>query len=470
MFFLQPPIDPTMPDYWCYQYEITKEVKVHSSYTGYYERLSDLMTRLVAEKKGGEIFIIGWTFTLGLELFNKRSVLDHLKAAVQAGISVKLLLSDHVGDNARVQIPEANKIGIKAFLDKQLLTKSATHHQKCVFLRNGNEWHLFVGGMDIAEGRKGLWYDMQAEVIGQGAYLGVTSMDERWNSVVPDNLMWTNGNRPKPQYDPQSGTDANVQFVRTYPPLVTNPVNSRNNKSLRKYAVFGDHTYYQLICNAISYARKSIYCEDQFLYGMNPHVRDMNSKPEHRSYLPANQKPLMTLLADALKSVGNKNLKIVLVTGSPDGLRSDFKDVDKSRASFVDGVRNSLKKGSFCNIYETISNKTLFLHTKTWIFDDELIVIGSANIWNQSYFSGSDLSPPSESEYGVAFASNNGEDFGFPGVSAGRAIRIAMWEKFIQAIDPKFSYVRNDKNSFTQELAQLLDVPNLGRQALNRVL
>ncbi len=446
-----PPGGPGSPDEWCFQTLPTTDIRLHVSQHAYYERLAGLISQA---KTNDEIFLIGWSFSLEMiftETFGgPQQIYTFLEAARGRGARVRVLATPQ-NDGAQ-QVALAKEKGVDAVVDDQLRA-GASHHQKAVFIKLESSSHLFVGGMDVTMGRRG-WFDVEAEIIGLGASLGRKTLEERWESVKPP----LGGLSATQKTLPPAGGDAHqVQFVRTYAPFPTDTTNWK-----RTYAKDGEHTYYSLLSRAIAGARKTIYVEEQFFQTMGPAPARVNpaggSSPRQRSDVPDVPDTIERLLTEA---IGN-GVKLVVVAAinsgamrPPDPAARDtlvrtlassanppvlLQTVAKRQDFFQDGI---LMATHFNN----------FVHSKSWIFDDEFVLIGSGNLWPPSLLS---VQAPAESEFGVAFTSKvDGTSLGFPKASFARALRIRMWERLRQGVDPNYTFPRNASTSFQDEAKEL---------------
>ncbi|MBJ7336999.1 phospholipase D-like domain-containing protein [Mycolicibacterium sp.] len=445
------PGGPGSSDEWCLQTVPTAEIRVHASRDAYYDRLGAVMSQA---KDGDEIILVGWSFALHLVLTEKFAGLPQLSTFLEAARARKArvrLLATPQNDGAG-QVARAIEKGVDARVDDQLRA-GCSHHQKAVFVKLQSGSHLFIGGIDVTLGRKG-WFDVQAEIIGPGADLGRKTLEERWESVNPP----LGGISATKQILPTASGDAHqVQFVRTYPPW---PDDTTTWK--RTYAPHGDHTYYSLLSRAIASAEKTIYLEEQFFQTMGPAPTRTNptggSSPRQRSDLPDLPDTIERLLKDAI----GRGVKLVVVAAQDSGpMRPPDPAARAALVKSLDSATNPpVLLQTVTRPNELFERGTLvatyydgFVHTKTWIFDDEFVLIGSGNLWPQSLVS---VKTPSESEFGVAFTSKvDGTSLGFPKATFARALRITMWERLKRDLDPNYVFPRNVATSFADEVKEL---------------
>lgn len=446
-----PPGGPGSPDEWCFQTAPTAEIRVHVSRDAYYDRLAAVISQA---KTNDEVFLIGWAFSLAMIFTQKfgsiQQISTFLESARGHGARVRMLAIPQ--NDGAAEVSKAQAVKVDAVVDDQLHA-GASHHQKAVFVKLESGSHLFVGGIDLRLGRSG-WFDVQAEIIGLGADLGRKTLEERWESVKPP----LGGLSATKQILPSAKGDAHqVQFVRTYPPF---PKDTTSWK--RTYAKDGDHTYYSLLSRAIASAKKTIYLEEQFFQTMGPAPTRTNptggSSPRQRSDVPDVPDTIERLLKDAI----GRGVKLVVVAAQD---RGPMKPPDPAaRAALVKSLDSSTNPPVLLQTVtrpnELFEKGTLvatyyngFVHSKTWIFDDEFVLIGSGNLWRQSLVSGQ---MPAESEFGVAFTSKvDGTSLGFPKATFARALRIKMWERLKRDLDPNYTFPRNVSTSFEDEVKEL---------------
>lgn len=414
---------------WCKDIAYTNYIKVFLSYPDYYARLSELIGKT---QKGDEIFICGWGSNFYINLDSKNTAITLLKEAYKREVSIRFLSSPTVdkawADNeAAVKSIEdfnKNKSLPIAFIDNQLFPVLAKNfHQKAVFITVNKIPYLFIGGMDIVHNRD-TWIDSQVELRDSAALLGRITLLERWNSVqnqffkdkgitVP-----TIGNNYSSLYSVVKGK-FKVQFIRTYSPTVVDGENI-----IRDYAPWGDCTYFELIKRAITNSNKSLYQEDQFFKTI-PELQKNSHQPEERSFC----------------SGGSINSLIYQKANRSDfyylGIGMDFFTTHLLSKGFN---KNRFNKPEANENWSPLIVKPIdpndggnptkpFIHSKSWIFDDELVVIGSANYWELSYMN---EIKSTTSEFGVAFTCESdvtGDVYGCSDLPYVHALRLRMMER-----------------------------------------
>jgi phosphatidylserine/phosphatidylglycerophosphate/cardiolipin synthase-like enzyme len=434
---------PGSPDEWCFQTVTTADIKIYADYQSYYDRLAGLMSQA---KENCDVFLAGWAFTVHMVLTEKFGILglvDCLQGALGRKARIRLMLtrSHSWSDNAK-EVADAIKAKVsEAVIDDQL-HPDTSFHQKAAFFKLDSSAHLFVGGMDVALGRRTDpgWFDVQAEIIGTGAHLGRKTLEERWESIkLPlGGLSSTQQSLP-----PGSGDAHRVQFVRTYPPFPTDTTNWK-----RTYAKNGEHTYYGLLSKAIGAATESIYIEEQFFQTMGAAPSRTNptggSSPRERSDLPDLPRSLDDLLQDAI----SRGVKLVVISNNRGGA---------ANPPLRDTLVQTLKGGANPPVLLQVPSAKKFMHSKVWIFDDHtddaFVVIGSANLWQPSLTSTGLFA---EGEFGVGFTSKvDGTSLGFEKVSFARALRIKLWERLRQDQDPTYTWPRDKSATLDDEIKEL---------------
>jgi phosphatidylserine/phosphatidylglycerophosphate/cardiolipin synthase-like enzyme len=433
------------PDSWCFKTAITWDLQIYVIVAEYYKRIADLFSSL---EKDDEIFIISWGSYGLLDMGNGRKLQDLLlNAAVNQNVKIKILQSqnregdytDYLKGWLLGQIHNGNIEYITDSLCNEF-------HQKSIFVRKRNDYFLFIGGMDL-QARPTNRIDVQAEIRNEGAKLGFKSIVERWNAVSPNKV---DVNLPKYNHTNYSSANSSskfymVQFLRTYPSQNFEP------NPLRTYASNGDFTYYHFLSRAVSnVAKNSIYIEDQFLEQMvssqqPPSIRNVLNLPTYgRDYLP--EKP-PTLDAILLRNKARiQNFVIV----SQDYLQSQLFPKLQGISNFPKCLKINVVDNPNLN-----SPNNLEVHSKTWILDDELVIIGSGNYWGPSFIE-SNLRPYITAEFGIAIQSMHQVEnrFGFENIKFGRALRLRMWERIKQLHNPSYSFDRSKMNNFRDEFIE----------------
>ncbi len=415
-------------------------VRAYVSYADYYERLGTLIPRT---DQGDEIFIAGWEFNPDQPLGSKTTK-DLLEEAIKKGVRVRVLLSARTFDPKLNQKAVATIKALKgeAALDAQH-QGNGTMHQKAVYLtakpepKKPPEPHLFLGGMDVTLNREGFWHDAQAEVIGEGAKLGFATLEERWYSV-------TKGVKEIPAAPTQGDNHTLVQFVRTY-----GKPDAAAKKNGRVYAPDGDFSVHALLSHAIGVASNFIYIEDQYVVGCRDDAGNDLKKLTS----------LEDLLAKALQDKPKLNVIVVFPRSAQvDG--EGWKPWIRRKRLIDTLTRNATKPRVRILQYQEkytpdVSAKHTndffqnYIHTKVWVFDDQLAVVGSAN-YNRSGLS-------NEGEFDVGIASDKPVDSGpGKGFVFARALRMELWLAKLNAPGTPGGFDKKDVEDWPRGLEAFL--------------
>lgn len=428
-------------DFWCYDTsDFNSPPKIYVTLLEYYNRLFQLISSL---GRSDELLIIGWSIFDQLDLVkgiadkdSPTSVLSMLYKAVNAGVIVRILLSENPNFNNEIKDPSKSKTRRKKDdlenllkipnLKLKLDASAPEYHQKAVYIKQKNNEFLFLGGMDIEAAASGQT-DVQIEFTDAQAQLGYLSLIERWNNVAQSNEKLNISNK----IIGSSGDAFSIQFIRTYPSQIEYYDNKRN------FAKDGDFTYYHLVHNAIKNASKSIYIEDQFLLSMGSEliqgINSLSGNSLKRSSLPVKANPSIDMV---LIPFVTRHLNTSLLVGSnffSTEKPENYNNLNRIISRMVTKTKSPVYK------YNSSLNNTPYLHSKVMIIDDELIIIGSANYWHQSFID----SQFAVGEFGVAIIANpylKGNYFGFNNIAFAKGLRLRMWERLRQSIEPKFNF------------------------------
>ncbi len=351
-------------------------------YPAYYQRLAMLMSQTT---DGDEMFMLDWLFDEAAP-FGGKTFLDYASAAVGRGCKLRMLLSGTAqkGNSPATHAATINGLKGKYKPDARVDGQSNSYlpngpyqsfHQKAVYLRVGKVGHLFVGGMDVATGRTGggaHWLDAMAEVTGHAAELGRQTLEMRWASVT---------GAIAPGYAPINvPADSLVQFPRTFP----KPHSTATNAG-RTYLPNGEFTIQEALVHACTQAKEFIYIEDQYFVGDQVNgtmTRTGRSVDDELVAAAARGVQIIGVCPHA--NYGNEYGPRVRRRALTQRIVGPL--ADKSRF-----VLFTLKAA-----YVAGRQPYNFVHTKTWIFDDEFAIVGSANY--------TQMSMTFEAEFGVSVA------------------------------------------------------------------
>jgi len=161
-----------------------------------------------------------------------------------------------------------------AYLDARVL-KFGSHHQKGAVVNNADGLVAYMGGIDLDPSRAN-WNDVQIRLIGPAADEVMALFYSRWTDAQPFSepvhrwdLVGTPTVSPGDYRDPDTLT---VQIVRTFGNgrkhggLHVPPTLHHAPPPYYRFAPDGEHTVYDLLKNAITQTKETIYMQDQYLF------------------------------------------------------------------------------------------------------------------------------------------------------------------------------------------------------------
>jgi phosphatidylserine/phosphatidylglycerophosphate/cardiolipin synthase-like enzyme len=426
-----------------YGNEVAPLVDGNETYDAMYRAL------LTARSKGHYIYLLGWSCDerLGLQGDKNgnrmsRTSLEAVLKRVPRDVQIRAMLwrqtrlmgGTYLQDTKRA-IKVINSLpNAAAVRDGHLPLARNAHHQK-VLIVNGSEGVIgFCGGLDIypdrvpatsamkpssSSGSDGSpQHDVHCRIQGPACLGLIDVFDQRWRSHPDANeidkdknkgpLIWRNGSRI------YAKGSTYVRVTRTFNCVLPKAAGSSNTnddadavdadpsdpevlKQLSKKACKKERTVAEVLFAAIDRAERFIYVEEQYMID-----------------LP---------VAEALNKALNKGRVIMfLISGSAITANT----MVKRRKTFMetvlrdDGRKDKNKKRGVFRVYYLVEPKTgktgehCYVHAKTWVFDDEMAIIGSANC-NRRGLS-------SDSEANVCIL-----DAPYKGDSTAKSLRKRLW-------------------------------------------
>ena len=372
-----------------------------------------------------------------------------LKEADDRNVSIRALLNLHPAPGNKYKysnyelVTKLNTLkNCNAINDSRFLFQNGTHHQKIVLVYNAKKGLIaYAGTCDVETGRiKQKWCELQCKFMGEAAmelynifhkrYKEHTEVFARIGSVnsylkpaaelksaapVSGNLLvqigttYGNPNRANPFYpllprfscprrqvvhgphrvelssesvslllSPQVYFIGNDFFAEREPGAKQLIEEGLKQSQTYVFAPNGHTGIYHMIKKALETTKKFVYMEDQYLI-CDEKMGSLDS--------------ILILLVNKLKEDGFK--KLVLFATRMDDINDDLQFVAwKHRNNFISQliaaapakveVCQYKRKGDIgCsgNDYSSI----FYIHSKTWIFDDELLITGSANCNRRGY-------------------------------------------------------------------------------------
>ena len=281
------------------------------------------------------------------------------------------------------------------------------HHDKVVIVKGDKGLTAFCGGIDFnknrvistvntTEYRFPFYHDNACRLAGPAAYEVLQKFKKRWsNHPIANKTRLLGGREPKPREKPTTFPYAKV--VGTY----NSPTGKdKDDRSLKD-------AYLKIIQNAESY----IYIEDQYLVNQDV-AAVLNKKLKEPNF-----QKLTFAIQDSIETAD------ILI---PNRKRGEFLSV------VLDGTTQHQKDKVLLAVLDrTRWDKDRYhpgLHAKTLIVDDEIAIIGSANVNQRSFTCDSETSV-------VVFDNTKNSDKNF----AAR-LRIATWKEFLRKPVPKIVY------------------------------
>ncbi len=392
------------------------------------------------------VYIAGWNIDLKAYLdpvgtTPRQTLEDVLKTVAKSGVEVRVLMPAQPHDGQDGNLAGFGALGGGGFLDP-FFKFFGTHHQKFVVVRCG-EGHIgFCGGCDLDNarlGREGVpsgapqplsnpqmsapWHDAQVQVRGPAVADLWNSFCQRFNDIrnvyifgYPLTAKVITGISPLTIRLPDAAAakaqapGLDVQVVRTYP---------NKNKKLTgdnlivfpkqagySFAPQGEMGVYGLLVNALNKTTNTIYLEDQYL--VNTVAMDKNPP-----------------ITDAIRKAIERDSfqKMVILVAGTGTVQGELCQAGTRRADFMAQLGPQAAKKVSTYIYRGDFNSPYWLHSKLWIFDDQFVVIGSANCNRRGYSYDSELdigiADPNKTTGGNYFA---------------KRFRMDLWLKHLNAL------------------------------------
>ncbi|MEO8425952.1 MAG: phospholipase D family protein [Verrucomicrobiota bacterium] len=346
------------------------------------ETFQAMNRQLKVTGKKSYIYLLNWWIDDSFPLVGvdpNATLFQRLKDASDSGVQIRGIFWQQVLTPPKKVLADINSLPYgSAILDHK--TRSfGSHHQKILIIYDGNNDQLvaFCGGIDFNRDRlypehvngsiqKGSPdHDVHCMFRGPAAWDLLTIFKKRWfdhpsvatlptspinkqgllGYILPRNIESTY-NLTHKQW---------AQVGHTYPPPgPPTPTDWYN------FAPHGEQTARAIILHAIAQAKKYIYFEDQY----------MVSQEASRA------------LAVALAK--NPNLQLIILI--PDWPITDPEPLLKEhRDQFLAPLKSVAPNRVRVYVLDTPTGEHTYVHSKTWIFDDEFAIIGSANCNSRSW-------------------------------------------------------------------------------------
>ena len=303
------------------------------------------------------IYLLGWWLDDDVPLVEGGPTIRQLfeRASNEFGVQIRVMLW-HQADPPRKNAAEVRRITDlptgAAILDREIL-KFGSHHQKVLIVKGRRGLIGFCGGVDINRDRiepvprqpGSPLHDVHCRIQGSAVYDLVDVFVQRW-LANPRHIEF---DRPRKRASGQH----HVAIARTFN-TVTGKRKCTKEQSIRS-----------IMIASIRAARKFIYIEDQYLWSFEA-ARELGQALSHIDHL------------------------FILISHSSQVQR--FPDARWARPEFFKTLRRAAANwhddGKKVRIFYKVMPGTedrQYIHSKTWVFDDELAIIGSANCNRRSW-------------------------------------------------------------------------------------
>jgi phosphatidylserine/phosphatidylglycerophosphate/cardiolipin synthase-like enzyme len=306
---------------------------------------------------------------------------------------------------------EINGLSVNLILYRMFMFLNApsvgAHHEKVVIVKNSTGLIGFCGGIDFNSGRvmtklggRTHWFpgvhDNACRLDGPAAHELLQRFKRRWHHhPIARRTPLRGENEPKPA--PRQAPYPYAKVVGTF----NSSDGTLKDRSLRD-------AYMKIIENATNY----IYIEDQYLVNVDV-AKALNRKIKQRGF-----SILFLAIQDSIAT-------------------SDIFIPNRKRGEFLTALLDNVPSGLQDTVVLAVFDRTRFerekyhpgMHSKTLIVDDEIAIIGSANVNQRSFTNDSETSV-------IVFDDTNRVDTNFA-----RVFRIKTWQEFLRRkTEPRIMY------------------------------
>ncbi len=362
----------------------------------------------IRQAAGPDAFVelADWDLQLDFQLVpgDSTSTLAALLTEASArGVAIRALLNRHqdnpfgpgtvTGYDNTSAVSFINGLPTGAALHDDRYLTAGTHHQKIAVVGSGDGLVAYSGGMDFNPNRlvraPEPRHDVQIRVTGPAATDHHTIFARRWaDSPSATDLPGV----PAPPAGESGAKPGHLhaQVVSTYGNGSAHSGVGPGRGALAPgytFAPQGDRSFSDLVLRAIGRARRFIYLEDQYLVNMT----------------------VSAALAEALDRIDRL---VILMPDTPSVSRELIQAWRRRKAFVTPLLAAAPSKVSVC------VGTRFYVHSKTWVFDDELAVVGSANVNRRGY------SHDSEQAIGIVDVEGGGAWV--------RQLRTRLWAKHLR--------------------------------------
>lgn len=376
-----------------------------------------LAAMVTATGPGHFIFLLGWWLSDDFVFAGGLTVRQLFTRASALGVGVRAMLWEQKSFGGLFGFPTQNQAEVghinalptgAAILDNRTLN-FGSHHQKVLIVNGERGLIAFCGGIDLnpdrirtlttgtfsSGGAGSPMHDVHCQIEGPAALDLFELFRQRWNDH-PDHVALDRAKGPLPTAASPAPITTGREFVQIGRTFGNGNAHfgidsDRLGTRPRGYTFLrgrnGEQTVKRMIIHAIGQARRFIYLEDQYLVSLE--IRDA--------------------LMRALPSLAHLTILI------PDGSISDLPQGNFRRREFIAPLRAA--GGAKVRVFHPFPPRDPFgyVHAKTWMFDDEYAIIGSANVNRRGY------THDSEVDAGIVGA-GTGSDLRFA-----HRLRVELW-------------------------------------------
>jgi phosphatidylserine/phosphatidylglycerophosphate/cardiolipin synthase-like enzyme len=440
----------------------------------YYQTLA----RTIANTRRGSgdfVYLAGWAFDkdtpLSPAVSGKTTIGSLMEEKSAEGVAVRALIWAHPDGSNEAAVKWFRALPNGGAIHDDRVLRAGSHHQKIVVVKGPVGIVGFCGGMDIEAKRLGEgphrspWHDVQVQIVGDAAIDIWATFYNRW--IEQGSLAVGRSGVQRPVFPPPKTTPgADIQIVRTFGngakhigleyekafSKLKKLTVSRQQSRAYQFAPTGERTIHRLLIKALQATKYSIYVEDQYLVCSEP----IAAEP--------------SLLAELAKTIRQPTFQgLIILTNGVGTVQGELHQVNYRRSRLwrpLDPAslpprlipphywRGPPKASVWA--YKSDSN-IYWMHSKIWIFDDTVAVVGSANCNRRGYCH--------DSELGAAIMGPTlAEGLPFP-----HDLRIRLWMKHLNALKKRVTY--DQLIDFAKGMSYWADTPDtdLARLDLTKV-
>lgn len=303
---------------------------------------------------------------------------DLLTEASARGVVIRVLACKHQeyplwggtfsGYDNRPAVDFVNALPTGAAIHDNRYLNTGTHHQKIAVVGTAGTLTAWSGGMDLNPDRLAdsltdrKYHDVQVRYSGPIAYDHHVVFAQRWMDNPASEALPPLPPAPPPMVEPRGSLQC--QLVTTYGNGSAHPGIAPGRGATDSgytFAHSGDQSILALVRLALGKARRFVYVEDQYL--VDPVISGV--------------------LLEALARIE----RLVIVIPPTEDVNPDLRQAWRRRADFLEPLLAVAPEK-----VAVVVSTTRYVHSKTWVIDDEFAIIGSANCNRRGYTHDSEVS------------------------------------------------------------------------------